>query len=64
MESVECGVGSEHQQFDADGETAGIRLEAGAFPPEETVAAINEPVDESRSFKNAAELFSALDKGC
>ena len=34
------------------------------IPNEETVAAINEPGDESRSFKNAAELSAALDKGC
>ena len=34
------------------------------IPNEKTVAAINEPIDESRSFKNAAELFAALDMGC
>ena len=33
------------------------------IPNEETIAAIYEPVDESRSFKNADELFAALDKG-
>lgn len=34
------------------------------LPNEETIAAMNEPVDKSRSYKNAAELFAALDDEC
>ena len=34
------------------------------LPNAETIAAINEPLEEGRSFKNAAELFAALDKEC
>ncbi len=32
------------------------------LPNAETIAAINEPLEEGRSFKNAAELFAELDK--
>jgi len=34
------------------------------LPNAETIAAINEPLEEGRSFKSAAELFEALDKEC
>ncbi len=34
------------------------------IPNEETLAAINEPLEKGRSFKSAAELFAALDKEC
>ena len=34
------------------------------LPNAETIAAINEPLEEGRSFKNAAELFAELDKEC
>ena len=34
------------------------------LPNAETIAAINEPLEEDRSFKNAAELFAELDKEC
>ena len=34
------------------------------IPNAETIAAINEPLEEGRSFKNAAELFAELDKEC
>lgn len=32
------------------------------LPNAETIAAINEPLEEGRSFKNAEELFAELDK--
>ncbi|MCC5789975.1 MAG: hypothetical protein JJT75_10085 [Opitutales bacterium] len=31
------------------------------LPNAETIAAINEPLEEGRSFKSAAELFAAID---
>jgi len=31
------------------------------LPNAETIAAIHEPLEEGRSFKNAAELFAAID---
>jgi len=34
------------------------------LPNAETIAAINEPLEEGRSFKSAAELFAALDEEC
>ncbi|MEM7792440.1 MAG: hypothetical protein AAF546_13635 [Verrucomicrobiota bacterium] len=34
------------------------------LPNAETIAAINEPLEEGRSFRNAAELFAALDEEC
>ena len=34
------------------------------LPNAETIAAIHEPLEEGRSFKNAAELFAALDEEC
>lgn len=34
------------------------------LPNAETVAAIKEPLEEGRSFKNAKELFAALDAEC
>ena len=34
------------------------------LPNSETIKAINEPLEEGRSFKNAAELFAELDKEC
>ena len=34
------------------------------LPNAETIAAINEPIDEARSFNSAAELFAALDEEC
>ena len=34
------------------------------LPNAETIAAINEPLEKGRSFKNAAELFAELDKEC
>ena len=34
------------------------------LPNAQTIAAINEPLEEGRSFKNAAELFAALDEEC
>ena len=32
------------------------------LPNAETIAAINEPLEEDRSFKSAAELFAAIDE--
>jgi len=34
------------------------------LPNPETIAAMDEPLEEGRSFKNAAELFAELDKEC
>jgi len=34
------------------------------IPNAETLEAMREPIDTSRSFKNSAELFAALDAEC